>query len=332
MRQCITIRGFSVSLALVVLFSLAALQPASSQTPVSSASVPPASAPSSAPQTGSTPPPPAKSLLLIGDGDLLKVSVLGVPESDQDVRVGEDGNISLNFVGSVHVAGLTTSAAQELIAKKLIAGGFFTQPQVSVFTKEYATQGVSVLGEVQHPGVYPLLGTRRLFDVLSLAGGTGPRAGKVVSITHRDHPDAPQSVLLSNDASESAKNNIEIFSGDTVLVSRAGVVYVVGDVHKPGGVVMDNGSDMTVLQAIAMSEGTNPTAKTSKAKLIRRTPTGPKEQPLNLRDMLSSKAPDVRLQAEDIIFVPNSAAKSATARSLEAIIQTATGLAIYGVR
>ena len=270
-------------------------------------------------------------MLLIGNGDLLKVSVLGVPESDQDVRVGEDGNIGLNFIGAVHVAGLSTSAAQDLIAKKLIAGGYFTQPQVSVFTKEYATQGVSVLGEVQKPGVYPLLGTRRLFDVLSLAGGTSAKAGKVVSVTHRDHPGAPVSIMLSNDPAESAKNNIEIFAGDTVLVSRAGVVYVVGDVHRPSGVVMDNGSDMTVLQAIAMAEGTNPTAALSKAKLIRRTPGGPKEQPLNLKDMLASRAPDVRLQAEDIIFVPNSAARSATSRTVEAIVQAATGLVVFGL-
>lgn len=327
MRRFVTIRGFSIALLLVALLALATIQSAWSQ----GASAPlPVRIPQAEP-TG-TLEQPSRSKLLIGGGDLLKVSVLGVPESDQEVRVDEAGNISLNFVGAVHVAGLTTTTAQDVIAKKLVAGGFFTQPQVSVFSKEYATQGVSVLGEVTRPGVYPLLGSRRLFDVLSLAGGTSQKAGKVVSITHRDHPDAPLSVMLSNDASESAKNNIEIFGGDTVLVSRAGVVYVVGDVHRPSGVVMDNGSDMTVLQAIAMAEGTNPTASLSKAKLIRRTPSGPKEQPLNLKDMLASRAPDIRVQAEDIIFVPNSAAKSATGRTLEAIIQTATGLAVYGIR
>ena len=258
--------------------------------------------------------------------------MFGAPESDQEVRVDQDGNVSLNFIGSVHVAGLTTNGAQDLIAKKLVAGGFFAQPQVSVFAKEYATQGVSVLGEVQRPGVYPLLGARRLFDVLSLAGGTTAKAGKVVSITHRDHPESPRSVLLSNDPSEAVKGNIDVFGGDTVLVSRAGVVYVVGDVHRPSGVAMDNGTDMTVLQAIAMAEGTNPTAALNKAKLIRRTPTGPQELPLALKEMLASKAPDIHLQSEDIIFVPNSAAKSAGRRTLEAIIQTATGLAIYGAR
>jgi polysaccharide biosynthesis/export protein len=279
-----------------------------------------------------TPARSGETVMTLDGGDLVKVSVFGAPESDQQVRVGQDGNVSLNFIGSVHVAGLTTSQAQDLIAKKLVTGGYFAQPQVSIFVVEYATQGVSVMGEVLKPGVYPLLGSRRLFDVLSLAGGTGPKAGRVVSISRREHPESPRSVLLSNDPVESAKSNIEIYPGDTVVVSRAGVVYVVGDVKKPSGVIMDNGTDMTVLQAIAMAEGTNRTAKLNDAKLIRTTPTGRQELPLPLKDMLSSKAPDMRLQAEDIIFVPTSAAKSAGMRTLEAIVQTASGVAIYGVR
>jgi polysaccharide biosynthesis/export protein len=331
MRQFSSIRAFRFTLVLLVMVACATIQSGWSQNAATSPASIPAPMPLP-PIQGSKPADLVKPALLIGGGDLLKVSILGAPESDQDVRVNEDGEISLSFVGNVHVAGLTTTGAQELIRKKLIAGGFFTDPQVSVFSKEYATQGVSVLGEVAKPGVYPLLGSRRLFDVISLAGGTTQQAGKVVSITHRDHPEAPTSVMLSNDAGESAKSNIEVFTGDTILVSRAGVVYVVGDVHRPSGVVMNNGSEMTVLQAIAMAEGTNPTAALSKAKLIRRTPSGPKETPMNLKDMLASRAPDIRLQAEDIIFVPNSAAKSATGRTLEAIVQTATGLVIYGLR
>jgi len=266
---------------------------------------------------------------VIGAGDLLKVGVLGAPESDQEVRVDADGNVALNFIGSVHLAGLTPEQAQAIITKKFVAGGFFTDPQVSVFAKEYATQGVSVLGEVQKPNVYPLLGSRRLFDVLSLAGGTTPKAGQVITITHRDHSRELRTVLLSNDPAKSAEANVKIFPGDTVVVSKAGIVYVVGDVHKPSGVVMENGTQMTVLQAIAMAEGTNPTAALNAARLIRKTPTGPQEMPLELKKILAAKSPDIHLQAEDIIFVPNNAVKTAGKRGLEAIIQAATGLAIY---
>ncbi len=326
MGQFETIRRNSFTLLLLSILS---------STPAALAQNTPAAQPTQPATQMATVTTPARSgetVLTLDGGDLLKVSVFGAPESDQQVRVGQDGNVSLNFIGTVHVAGLTPSQAQDLIAKKLVAGGYFAQPQVSIFVMEYATQGVSVMGEVLKPGVYPLLGTRRLFDVLSLAGGTGPKAGRVVSISRREHPESPRSVMLSNDPVESAKSNIEVFPGDTVVVSRAGVVYVVGDVKKPSGVIMDNGTDMTVLQAIAMAEGTNRTAKLNDAKLIRTTPTGRQELPLALKDMLSSKAPDMRLQAEDIIFVPTSAAKSAGMRTLEAIVQTASGVAIYGVR
>jgi polysaccharide export outer membrane protein len=333
MRQSTTIRGLGFTLVLLACLALATTQETWSQsTPPVITSPPASTAMSQTAELTSASSPSAAPVLMIGGGDLLKVSVFGAADSDQEVRVDQDGNASLNFIGSVHLAGLTSNQAERLIAKKLEDGGFYTHPQVTVFSKEYATQGVSVLGEVQRPGVYALLGTRRLFDVLSMAGGTSPKAGRIVSITRRDHPESPRTVLLSNDANESAKSNIEVFAGDTIMVSRAGVVYVVGDVHKPSGVVMDNGTDMTVLQAIAMAEGANPTAKLNKAKLIRKTPNGPQETPLPLRDMLASKAPDLRLQAEDIIFVPNSAAKTAGRRTMEAIIQTATGLAIYGVR
>jgi polysaccharide biosynthesis/export protein len=292
----------------------------------------PATNPATTSETAASP-RRSPSVPVIGEGDLLKVSVLGVPESDQEVRVGADGNIFLNFIGAVNVAGQTTEQAQVIIAKKLVTGGFFKDPQVSVFAKEYATQGVSILGEVQKPGVYPMLGGRTLFDVLSLAGGTTSKAGKLVSITHRDTPQKPTTVTMSNDATESAHSNVDVFPGDTIVVSRAGVVYVSGDVKKPSGVVMENGSEMTVLQAIAMAEGVGPDAALNKSKLIRRTPNGPPQEiPLRLKDMFASKAPDVRLQAEDIVFVPNSAAKSAGKRSLDAIISTATGLIIYGVR
>jgi len=271
---------------------------------------------------------PAARVPGIGAGDLLKVSVFGAPESDQEVRVNGDGNVVLNFVGSIHVAGLTNEQAQTLIGDKLKQGGFYNEPQVSVFTKEYSTQGVSVLGEVNKPGVYPVLGARRLFDVLSLAGGTTPKAGRSISITRRESPNEPITVNLSSHQADSMAANIEVWPGDTVLVSRAGMVYVVGEVHRPSGVVMENGS-MTVLQAIAMAEGTNSTASLDNAKLIRKTSDGHQEIPLQLKKMLTSKAADMPLQADDIIFVPVSGGKAAAKRSLEAIVQTATGLAVY---
>jgi polysaccharide export outer membrane protein len=266
--------------------------------------------------------------VLIGAGDLLRISILGATDSDQEVRVSADGNVGLNFIGLVHVAGLSIEQAEAAIAKKLSAGGFYTDPQVLVFQKEYATQGVSVLGEVLKPGVYPVLGSRRLFDVLSLAGGTTEKAGNLITITHRNTPDQPITIARSADPSTSVKENVEVFPGDTVVVSKAGIVYVVGSVHKAGGYIIENGR-MTVLQAISMAEGVNPDSAPNKAMLIRNTPEGRQQIPLPLKKILAAKAPDVPVQAEDIIFIPNSAAKNAGMAGLDAALRAAIGIAIY---
>jgi len=265
---------------------------------------------------------------MIGNGDLLEIRVFGSPELDNQVRVGSTGEISLPLIGSVSVSGLTPENAQILIHNRLVQGDFYKDPHVSVFVKEYASGGAYVLGEVQKPGFYPLLNVRRLFEALSIAGGTTPAAGRVVTITNPKRPERAVTVTLSNDLNKSAQENLEILPGDTIMVSKAGVVYVVGDVRLPTGVVMDHGG-LTVLQAIAMAQGTNSTAALDHAKLIRRTAQGPQETPISLKKILTAQAPDLSLQPDDIVFVPGSAAKNAARRGCEAVLQAATGIAIY---
>jgi polysaccharide export outer membrane protein len=267
-------------------------------------------------------------LLRIGAGDLIEVAVFGAPDFDRQVRVSSSGEITLPLVGAVRVAGITTAEAEKLLEKKLVEGGYFNDPHVSVFEKEYQTQGISVLGEVQKPGIYPMLGSHKLFDVISAAGGTTPKAGNQVTITRRDRSQPPQNLTLAGNGSDSTHNNPDVMPGDTVVVQKAGVVYVVGDVHMPGGFIMDK-PELTVLQALAMAQGANPTAKLDAAKLIRKNGNGRQEVPIALKKILASKSPDVSLQADDILFVPNSAAKSVMRRGLEAIVQAATGVAIY---
>jgi polysaccharide export outer membrane protein len=223
---------------------------------------------------------------------------------------------------------LTTDLAEKLVEQKLLEGGYFTDPHVSIFEKEYQTQGVSVLGEVQKPGIYPMLGSRRLFDVISAAGGTTPKAGNQITITHRDPSHTTQSLTLAGNANDSTSNNPEVMPGDTVVVHKAGIVYVVGDVRMPGGFIIDK-PGLTALQALAMAQGANPTAKLDGARLIRRSGDQRRDVPIALKKILASKAADVDLQADDILFVPNSGAKTAMHRGLEAIVQAATGVAIY---
>jgi polysaccharide export outer membrane protein len=268
---------------------------------------------------------------LIGVGDLLKVSVLSAPDYDQELRVDGEGDVVLALVGAVHIAGLTTEQAQQTIRKRLVDGAYFADPQVAVFEKEYATQGVSVLGEVQKPGVYPLTGPRRLFDVLSLASGTTPKAGQIVSISHRDDPKSLRTVTLSNDPEKNIDADVEILPGDTVVVTKAGVVYVVGAVKTSTGIILENSNGITVLQAVATAGGMAPNASLNGAKIIRKGPNGPLEVPISLKKIMAAKSPDVKLQPEDILFVPTSAGKTAAGMALESGVRLATSVAAYAV-
>jgi polysaccharide biosynthesis/export protein len=269
--------------------------------------------------------------LVIGAGDLLDVSLYDVPDFKTEVRVAATGVISLPMVGDVAVAGLSVGQAQHSIEQELGRKRLFNDPQVTVFVKESAAEGISVLGEVQKPGIYTLLGSRRLYDAISAAGGITPKAGRYALITHRDDPQHPVRVPFSTSGSNSARSNVAIDPGDTIVVSKAGIVYVVGDVRQPGGFVMDNDGGITVLQALALARGIGPNPSLNASRLIRKTPDGPKDVPLPLKKILAAKAPDEHLQAGDILFVPGSAAKSAAKRGAEAILQMATGVAIWRI-
>ena len=267
--------------------------------------------------------------LRIGPGDLIDVSVYGVSDFHQEARVNESGDVSLPLVGAVRVGGSTVQGAQDTIAKSLMDGRYFRDPHVTVVIKDFASQGVSVLGEVTRPGIYPMVGTKRLYDLISQAGGFTPKAGKLVTITHRDDPGNPVNVIMTQDPAKSLETNVEVYPGDTIAVSKAGIVYVVGDVQRPGGFVMENNEHMTVLQAVALAQGTNRTASLGSARILRRTPSGPSEVKIPLKEIMAAKASDMDLMPEDILFIPGSAAKRAFTRGVESVFQVATSMAIY---
>ena len=300
--------------------------PQSEQTGVAAASQ---SVPAQTAPAAHAPSPVSDAPLLIGTGDLLNVSIFGVPDYLQEVRVDDSGQVTLPFIGQIKLAGMSVNDAETLVAKRLTERGAFRDPQVIIVQKEYASRDVTVLGEVQKPGLYPLAGKRTLFDVISAAEGTSPKAGNTAVITHRDRPQEPETVQLAYDAAGLQKSNVPVLPGDTVVISKAGIVYVVGDVRVPTGVVLEN-PKLTVLKALAMAQGANPTAAQDKTRIIRHTPGGGEvEIPVPLKKILAAKVPDPPLLADDILFVPNSAAKSALRRGSEALVQTAVGAAIY---
>jgi polysaccharide export outer membrane protein len=137
-------------------------------------------------------------------------------------------------------------------------------------------------------------------------------------------------VDLSQSSAPDSPVNPPVEPGDTIVVSKAGVVYVVGEVAKPSGFLMENGS-LTVLKAIALAGGTTRTAALNNARIIRKTAGGMEETPIPLKKILAAKSPDIPMQAEDVLFVPGSASRSAAVRGLEAVLQTATALSIVAV-
>jgi polysaccharide export outer membrane protein len=267
------------------------------------------------------------SMLRLGPGDLVDVSVYNVPELTTKARIGNSGDIYLPLIDYVHVADLTVEEAQALIQKRLEDGGFVRAAHVSIFLDESASQGVTILGEVAKPGIYPVLGDRKLYDLISAAGGFSAAAGRKVSIIRQHSETAPITVNLPRNLADDLKDNIEILPGDTITVPRAPVIYVVGDVGRPAGLLIDNGS-LTVLQALALAGGTNHTAKMSGVRIIRKGPAGMTETRVPLKKMLEAKAPDVTLQADDILFVPLSGVRVAASESMTTAISAATGLAV----
>ncbi len=268
--------------------------------------------------------------LSIGPGDLLMVNVFETPELTGPVRVSNAGNVNLPLIGDLHLQGQNATEAAGSIRKTLMGGGFMNNPQVSVLITEYATQQVSVLGEVKRPGIYPSMGEHHLLDYLSLAGGLTELAGNSITITGRGLSPARQTIKLTTASTPSEESNPIVQPGATVYVEKVGIVYVVGGVAHPGGYILDRDGKLSVLKAIALAQGLTPNAARNRAMLMKKTPDGGQtETQLQIGKMLASKEPDVQLQDGDIVFIPNNAMKVVAERAGLTALAVVGGLAVY---
>lgn len=282
--------------------------------------------------------------LLIGPGDLVQIQIFDAPELSQQARITDAGDVPLLMGGNVKVAGLTPEQAQDAIAKALVDAHYLVNPRVSVTVMQYATENVSVIGEVRTPGAYPITTGRTVAEVIALAGGLMPDADRSIVIQRHGTgemltyflsnaplvtPDSVAPGVNMVKASTLVTRNTLIYPGDTVRVARAELVYALGDVRTPGGVPMyNNDSPLTVLQLISTVGGTNHSAVPSKARIIRRTPDGGFQQIfIPLSDMQKGKKPDMTLQANDIIYVPFSYGRN-TLLGAAAIASSAAGASI----
>lgn len=287
---------------------------------------------------------------VLGSDDGLSVDVTGLPELDAKtvgiVRIDHQGNIRLPLAGRVHAAGLTVEELETEITKRLT--GIMNDPEVSVAVSEYRPHPVSVLGAVRNPGMYQVTGLKTLFEVLSLAGGLNPDASNRVEITRPvtsgplplahtsfDKTGAFHIAELNVRDVMEAKNpeqNIPVLENDVITVPKADMVYVVGAVHKSGGFPLFEKEQISVLQAVSLAEGLDKIASAGKARILRQPSPGAErtEVTVDVNKIMDGSAKDVALQANDILFIPNSLAKSASMRALEAALQAGTGIAIWG--
>jgi len=331
--------GLRIGFAVVLMFTSAAqvLAQTTTNTPAQSSngtSTYPSPAFSGAAANPTTPPITAtpagdQSHYFISPGDVLEVSVFGAPDLSQKAAVNSSGDIYMPLINYVRVAGMHVEDAQGAVEQAYFKKGVLKYPHVSIVMTSFSS-GVVLMGEVGRPGIYPIVGSGTLFDILAEAGGTTANAGQLVTITHKGNIGTTQTVFLSSDPVKSLEANVPIQQGDTIIVSKAGVIYVVGEVLAPNGFLMDEKSQYTVMKAVAMAHGLAKFAKPSNARIVRRTPGGQEEILVPLDKILVSKASDIPMQSNDILFIPSSKGKIAAARTVDVAVALASGLAFYG--
>jgi polysaccharide export outer membrane protein len=294
---------------------------------------------------------------LIGVDDVINVYILDVAELSREYRVSSAGTVTIPMLtGPLAAAGLTPTQFSESLAKELKSAGLVSDPHVSTSVDQSRLSAVAITGAVKRPQIYPLFSPTTLLDLLSQAEGLAEDAGNIAVVRRGEI--AVHALGISSGAGftreqlEGARTvtvdlkrlldtgdsnlNVDVYPGDRVMVPHAGVIYVVGAVNKPGGFTMKPSSHgMTVLQALALAEDTRSTALKDQTVIIRndaQSPGGRKQIPVELKKVLRGKTPDPVLQADDILFVPDSAGKRALHRSMEAIVQATTGIAIFTPR
>ena len=282
--------------------------------------------------------PSASEAYRIRPDDVLDIYVVDVPELSRQCRVSPNGFVSVAMLPPILASGMSLAALSERVANDLRESGLVSNPHVTVAIVQSRLSSVAITGAVRKPQIYPLFGETTLLDLLSQAEGLEEDAGDTLFVL-RNSDGARTEAHLHNVNVKRLLNgdremNVPIFPGDRITVPRAGVVYVVGAVNKPGGFQLGlNRQRISLLQAVALAEDLKTTALRSKALVIRGGSSGAtarSEVPVDLKRVLEGKSADLELRADDILFVPDSSSRKLIKRGAEAVLQVATGVAIYG--
>jgi polysaccharide biosynthesis/export protein len=252
---------------------------------------------------------PAPRDIHLERGDLITVSLYGTAGYAQAARVSLDGSVQLPLVGLVHVEGLTLHEAQDLIAERLTAAGMYRDPQVSIQVTESPNQVVTITGELH--AVVPMLGgQKRLFDVMAVAGGLTVTASHTVTI---NRPGVPEPIIvdLGTNPATSAYSDVPIFAGDTIVVAKVGMIYLLGAFRTQGPIPLQQNSPLTLMQAAAIGGGPGFEGKLNDLRIIRTVGLERKFVTVDLKRIFNGRDPDPILQTDDIVFLPTSAMKAA---------------------
>lgn len=235
---------------------------------------------------------------VLGPGDLVKVSVYGSPDLTLETRVSETGSISYPLIGQVAIGGLSVMAAEKKIAQQLEAGGYVKKPQVNIVVTGMQSQLVSVMGQVNRPGRFPLEGKKSVMDMLALAGGIGQEGGDTVSLIRKRNGTTTREEINVIDmvrAGELSKD-YQLAAGDMLYVERAPKFYIYGEVQRPGAFRLERG--MNVTQALSAGGGLSPRGTERGLVIKRRDPQGKIQ-------VISAKQDDV-VQVDDVVYVKES--------------------------
>ena len=253
-------------------------------------------------------PPDRVDRYRIGPGDVLEVDVFGLDELDRKVRVRGDGRISLPLLGDFAVAGLDLEGAKRRIAGMLRDRRLVREPEVSIFVEQLVSRGVAVQGAVVSPGVYQLIGSRSLIELIGEAGGLRANNGGRVMVL-REEAGVKRKLELDLEflvSGAERPTRVALRPGDVVMVpfSRQHTVYVTGAVERPGPVTFASGEGLTVLQAITAAGGLTPRAKPGRIHILRQPPDGGRQKiDVNLKRIQRGKQDDVLLQRNDTVVV-----------------------------
>jgi len=277
----------------------------------------------------------------IGADDLVSISVYDSPEFSRMVRVGSDGMLRMPMMkDKVKAEGLMPAELEVALASELRKEQLLVDPFVTVTMVEYHSRPISVMGAVKHPITFQAIGQVTLLDALTRAEGLNPDAAGEILVTHPGPEGDKKNVLVQRipvrgliDQAD-PELNVKLSGGEEIRVPEVGKVFVNGNVKKPGAFAVEDASDMTVMKALALAEGTLPfTAKIAYIYRPDDRTSGRHEIPIELGKILSRKAPDVPMQPRDILYVPDNSGRRMTANTIEKILgfgtSTASGVLIY---